>query len=611
MRKPTMRLLPVLAALVFSASIGWSAAPEAWLELHSPHFTVVTDTNEKQARHIADQFEHMRWVFQTLFPKGNVDPNPPIVVIAVKDRKEFQALEPAAYLAKGQIDLAGFFLHGPDKNYILVRLDAQQEHPFAVVYHEYTHVLLSGAAEWMPLWLNEGLAEFFQNTDIHDKYVDLGQPSANDILYLREQRLLPLATLFKVDSTSPYYHEEQKGSVFYAQSWALTHYLELTDKKTNANRLGAYVDLVSKHQDPITAAAQAFGDLKQLQKDLEAYVTRGNYEFFRLNASTTIDPSTFQVKALTLPQANAVRADLLAYNQRTGDARALLDTVLRDEPDNTLAHETMGFLSFHAGDLASAQKWYEQAIKLDSQSYLAHYYYAAIAMQSGSTGNDAAVEDSLRTAIKLNPSFAPAYDRLAVFYGTRRKQLDEAYRLSVHAIMLDPAVLSYRMNAANVLQQRDRYQYAINVLKAASKVARTPEETATLQTRIEQLKGYQPMHADAAKANPQIAENPQTPAGAKHPSEPATGPKHTVTGVIRGVQCSDPAVIEFKVEAAGKTVDVYSNNYYDIAFSSANAAPAGDLNPCTDLEGVTAVVKYAEVPDKTVDGQIASVELRR
>ena len=165
------------------------------------------------------------------------------------------------------------------------------------------------------------------------------------------------------------------------------------------------------------------------------------------------------------------------------------------------------------------------------------------------------------------------------------------------------------MNAANVLQQQDRYQYAISVLKAATKVARTPEETATLQTRIEQLEGYQPMHADAPKANPQIAETAQAPP--KHPAEPATGPKHTVTGVIRGVQCIDPALIEFKVEAEGKTVDVYSNNYYDIAFSSANAAPAGELHPCTDLEGVTAVVKYAEVSDKTVDGQISSVELRR
>ena len=67
----------------------------------------------------------------------------------------------------------------------------------------------------------------------------------------------------------------------------------------------------------------------------------------------------------------------------------------------------MGFLSFHAGDLASAQKWYEQAIKLDSQSYLAHYYYAAIAMQSGATGNDAAVEDEPTHGHQAKPIVRP------------------------------------------------------------------------------------------------------------------------------------------------------------------------------------------------------------
>ena len=617
-------LLAVLAVFAFTASTGWGATSESWLELRSPHFTVVTDTGEKQARHIADQFEHMRWVFQTLFPKANVDPAVPMVVIAVKDRKEFQALEPPAYLSKGQIELAGSFLHGPDKNYILVRLDAQQDHPFAVVYHEYTHVLTSGAADWMPLWLNEGLAEFFQNTDIHDKYVDLGEPSPNDILYLRQQQLLPLATLFKVDSTSPYYHEEQRGSVFYSESWALTHYLELTDKQANTHRLTDYVDLMSKHEDPITAAAQAFGDLKQLQQDLETYVTRGNYSFFRLTASTAIDPSSFQVKPLTLPQANAFRADLLACNRRTQDARALLDTVLHDDPNNSLAHETMGFLSLRAGDLAAAQKWYEQAVQLDSQSCLANYYFAAIAMQSGSKDNDAAVEASLRAAIKLNPSFAPAYDRLAVFYGTRKEQLDEAYALSLHAIQLDPATAGYRLNAANILVQRDQYQYAINVLTAATKVARTPEEIAAVQNRIRELQGYQARREEAAKGNQQIPETARIPAtdtathrsavgpvSLKHPSAPANGPKHTMTGVIREVRCSYPAVIEFKVEAAGKSIDVYSDNYFKLDFTTANFTPKGELHPCADLQGLSAVVQYAEVPDKTVDGQISSVELRK
>jgi predicted Zn-dependent protease len=260
---------------------------------------------------------------------------------------------------------------------------------------------------------------------------------------------------------------------------------------------------LSKHQDPVTAAAQAFGDLQQLQKNLDAYVANARYQYFRMTASTTIDPSKFQVKALTLPQANAIRADLLAYNQRTKDARALLDTVLRDDPNNTLAHETMGYLSFREGDRGAALKWYEQAVKLDSQSYLAHFYYAAISMQGGGTDHDARVEASLRQAIKLNPAFAPSYDRLAVFYGMRHKQLDEAHTLSLRAIQLDPSNISYRMNAANVLLEADQYQYAINVLAASIKVARTPEETAALQNRIKELEGSLARRAQAAKANQQ------------------------------------------------------------------------------------------------------------
>jgi len=75
-----------------------------------------------------------------------------------------------------------------------------------------------------------------------------------------------------------------------------------------------------------------------------------------------------------------------------------------------LGHETMGFLEFRAGHLEESRKWYEQAVKLDSQSYLAHYYFAAISMNSAGEPNsetDAQVEASLRAAIKLNPSFAP------------------------------------------------------------------------------------------------------------------------------------------------------------------------------------------------------------
>src|SRR5271156_1707757 len=337
---------------------------ESWAEGRSPNFVVLSDASEKQARHVAGQFERMRSVFHTAFPRAKVDGGSPIIVIALKDKKDFQALEPEAYLAKGQLNLAGLFLRAPDKNYVLLRLDAQGEHPFATVYHEYTHLMLSKAEEWLPLWLNEGLAEFYQNTDIQDKDVLLGQPSPDDILYLRQNSLLPLTTLFKVDHASPYYHEEQKGSIFYAESWALTHYLEVTDREKSTDRLGDYVKLVSQHQDPVTAAQSAFGDLNQLQKSLEAYIGQGSFKLFKMNSAVTFDEASLQVRPVSASEADSVRADVLVYSDRIKDAQALLDATLRDDPNNALAHESMGYLKFREGDFAAAKKWYGEAVQL-------------------------------------------------------------------------------------------------------------------------------------------------------------------------------------------------------------------------------------------------------
>jgi hypothetical protein len=70
--------------------------------------------------------------------------------------------------------------------------------------------------------------------------VSLGEPSRDNILLLRESRLLPLATLFTVDDKSPYYHEENKGNIFYAESWALLHFIQVKDRQDNTSRLSQY-----------------------------------------------------------------------------------------------------------------------------------------------------------------------------------------------------------------------------------------------------------------------------------------------------------------------------------------------------------------------------------
>jgi tetratricopeptide (TPR) repeat protein len=620
---PLMSKIILLLSLLFGAVLASaSEKPENWLQVSSEHLTTFCDGNEKQARRVADQFERMRSVFQTVFPDMKIDPGAPIVVIAVKNAKDFRALEPEAYLAKGQLELSGLFLRAPDKNYILLRMDAGGEHPYATVYHEYTHLLLSKADDWFPLWLNEGLAEFYENTDISGKDTILGQASSNNILWLRQNALLPLATLLEVDHRSPYYHEEQKGSIFYAEAWALTHYLKVKDAQNNTNRIRDYILQVRDHVDSVAAAAHAFGDLKQLQSALGNYVEQSSFSAFKLTKVPPIDDATFKVQPVTRMQADAVRADFLAYNGREKDARVLLDQLLKDDPPNTLAHETMGHLEFQAGHLEQAQKWYDQAVKLDSQSYLANYYFAAIAMHNGPSEEnmDGQIESSLQKAIKLNPSFAPSYDQLAVFYGMRRKNLDQAHMLALQAVQLDPGNVHFRMNAAFVLLAMQRETDAITVLQVALKLAKTPEDGAAVQNELEAAQRSQAMREAQEEQTRRFHDEMEAPAKPDAPEgvgsnpplkeEILKGPHRTVTGTIKNVHCSVPAVMDLDVDAGSRTIALHAANYYKIRFTALGFIPDSELKPCTDLEGARAKVEYIESAAGKTNGMV-SIELHK
>jgi Flp pilus assembly protein TadD len=601
-----MRTRFLLLAILLSPALALARdKPENWLQVRSPHFVIVSNSSEKQARHVADQFERMRSVFHNGLPKLQIDPGAPIVVLAIKDEKDFRALEPAAYLAKGQLKLGGLFLRTPDKNYILMRLDAEGDHPFAVVYHEYTHLVVS-KADWMPLWMNEGLAEYYQTTEIHAKDVSVGEPSTENVLLLRQNRMLPLATLLAVDHTSPYYHEENKGSIFYAESWALMHYIRVKDFQENTHHLTDYAALLTQNVDAVTAATRAFGDLKQLQTALEEYVRQNAFRYGKVPAPTDVDESAFQAQALTALQADAVRADFLAYNQRTADAQSLLDRILQEDPNNVSARETKGYLAFRQGHQEEARNWYAQAVKLDSQSFLAHYYFATMSMNGTvAPADEAPIESSLRASIKLNPSFAPSYNALAAFLGMQHRNLEEARMMGLNAVQLEPGNLSYRMNVANVLLQMEHGKDAVTVIRNAMRLAKSPQETAMAENLLQHAEEYAQAQEEARQSNEQLKAGTATAkatgnvrqaegAATSQPEEPVPdGPHHFAVGVLKDVHCTAPAM-DLKVVSAGKTLGLHARNYFKVQYSVLNVALKGELNPCVDLEGRAARVEYVE-----------------
>jgi hypothetical protein len=233
--------------------------------------------------------------------------------------------------------------------------------------------------------------------------------------------------------------------------------------------------------------------------------------------------------------------------------------------------------------------------------------------------DDAQVESSLRTAIRLNPSFAPAYDRLATFLGMRRRDLDEARLMGVMAVSLEPANIGYRITVANVLLAMDQAKNAVNVLGYAAKLAKTQEEIQVVDNLRMNAQEY-------AAAQEQAAEQPRHPAGeAKTHDSSAnidiphlsrrrefvpSGPHRFVVGILKAVQCDAPQ-LDLTVSSGAKTLTLHADNYYKIRFTVLNFQPHGDLKPCTDLENRPAKVEYVESADKTDLPHLIALELQK
>jgi hypothetical protein len=210
--------------------------------------------------------------------------------------------------------------------------------------------------------------------------------------------------------------------------------------------------------------------------------------------------------------------------------------------------------------------------------------------------------------------------------------------MNIRAISLEPDNLNYRLNAAIVLANNQSYDGAIAVLKAATRVAKTPGDVAMVQARIAQIEQYQAAVAQNRQAENQASApnvttvvqdtrtmtitggdgrkvilRPDSPEDhPRYPTEPPAGPHHTARGVLRDVHCSYPTIVTLDVEQPGKpAVSIYSNDFRKIEFRATNFTPQGDFSPCTDLEGLKGKVVYAEVSDKTVGGQILSIELTK
>ena len=107
-------------ALFFLTATATAAAEKGWLQVRSPHFVVVSNGSERQAREVALKFEQIHSAFAHGFPQLRTDSGADTIVLAVRDESDMKALLPGE---KRTGSVAGMFQRGWEKDYALIRLD--------------------------------------------------------------------------------------------------------------------------------------------------------------------------------------------------------------------------------------------------------------------------------------------------------------------------------------------------------------------------------------------------------------------------------------------------------------------------------------------------------
>ena len=353
--RPIPGLLLVVTFLgILSSSSARETEPSPWLEIHSTHFTVITDAGEKKGKEVALRFEQMRSVFAILLMKDRLNEPLPLTILALKNDKDYYQTAP---LRQGQpISVPGFFVPGTDQNFIV--LNMFEVEPWRAVAHDFAHLLLNYNYPPVEGWFDEGLAEYFSSIRVDNRQVEIGgDPELNNLFsedlmenqrevrnpskslteLLSGQVWLALPDLLTMKHDTSSYNEATHHTLFYAQSWMTIHYL-LHEKKLPET--GTYFDLVENQHMPVEQAIQkAYGVTPgQFDQAVKNYFHSLTPLFTALDQSKQPNPpqnppQVYQFPVPVSPEDSAI----IATPMRETDARAYAAEIKTRIPERRAA----------------------------------------------------------------------------------------------------------------------------------------------------------------------------------------------------------------------------------------------------------------------------------
>ena len=499
-------------------------AKAEWLKVQSKNFQLYGNASEKEIRGVAIKLEQFREAFRQIFPKVKYNSAIPTNVIVFKSDKSFKDYKPVDANGKTTKWIAGYFQSGEDVNYIALSTEGEKSDTYQTIFHEYVHFLVNNdmGRSNIPAWFNEGIAEYYEQFTIeNDDKVTLGALDQNNLLYLQQNKLIPLDTFFNIDNYSLHQQGSDGAGLFYAQAWALMHYFMQSNNGARNPQMSKFLNLLLSGKQPKEAFTEAFQmDYATMEKELKKYVEQRTFRISVANFKTKLTfDADIKVAPMSEADAKATLGDLLYHSNRINEAETHLQNALTLDADSILANTTLGLVKTRQRNFADARKYLEKAIALDDKNYMVQYQYAFALSREGMDETDfvrnyngdlaAKMRQALKKSIALNPNYAESYALYAFVSIVQNEEIDEAIKYMSKALALAPGNQWYLMRVAELYRSKEDFA---NARKIAEKVAQTADEPTLrgyANNIIRSIDSYQAQAEKIKSYNEEQQKNPR------------------------------------------------------------------------------------------------------
>ena len=602
------------------------SAKDEWLQVRSKNFNLVGNAGEKDIRKVATKLEQFRETFRQLFNRANLNASIPTNVIVFKSDNAYKPFKPKRADGKTDNFIAGYFQSGEDVNYITISTEGDDADTYGTIFHEYVHFIINtnfGKSE-VPPWFNEGLAEYYQTFEIDkDQKVKLGLPQSNHLALLQQNKLIPLDTFFKISNYALHQNANHSRSIFYAQAWALIHYLVQGGKSDGLNK---FLTLAMKDVPSEKAFQEAFQiSYAEMEKELQKYVARNTYKYSVVTfKNKLIFDSEMQASPISEAVSDTYLGDLLYHTNRADDAEPFLQKAVALEPDSSMANTTFGMVKLRQKKFDEAKNYFEKAISENQKNHLALYNYAFLLsregrdefgyVQSFPAEKAVKIRQLLKKAIETNPAFTESYELIAFVDLVNNEELNEAASLLRKALQYQPGNQRYSIRIGEVLMRQNKFVEAKNIADKIAATTDDPQVKTQAERLVSQLQKIEEFKARNEVARKQFEqpfltrrdsnEKPLSPEEIAKEEEDqqifstnqalrkAQNSEKQVIGHIQKIICKDN-VITYSIKTKDETFMLTSKDFESLELVALIANPGNTQVGCDEnISAVNAVLTY-------------------